>query len=252
MSVHQGFNTGNDDIFVRPWSHIADKEREIYVTHIPDRVMRKYSVPRLLESAVFYPYKDGAPLKREELRDQYPDTWKYLRGHRKKLQKRRAALSGEREWWRPDRPRIPKDLLQPKILTPHLCITPRFSVDLSGNLAPSRSPYFVVAKEFEPLEPSFLKLFCAFLNSSVARWYIAKYAFRYGRGYARLEVSNLRDFPIPDPQQIPARISSQLLRLVDVCLTDEEHDSKFEEIDKLVCNLYGLTEGESETLRETF
>lgn len=252
FEVHQGFITGDDEIFIRPWSQIPDSERKLYLRYIPDRSMAKYYAPQSVDTAVFYPYLNGKLVTESELRMSYRETWRHLIRHKKRLTDRRAVQSGDTEWWRPVRSRQASHILRGKILTPHLCITPRFSIDLSGKLAPSRSPFFVVSKEFEPLEPSFLKLFTAFLNSSIGHWYITRYAFKYGKGYARLEVGNLKNFPVPNPKEIPSNLSARLLKLVEYCSREFRHadEKSYTEIDQIVLDIYGFTESEKARLRE--
>ena len=97
-------------------------------------------------------------------------------------------------------------------------------------------------------------MFTAFLNSSIGHWYITRYAFRYGKGYARLEVGNMKKFPVPNPKEIPANLSAELLKLLEYCLTEpyNSNEQLYNDIDEIVLDIYNFTESEKEKLREIF
>jgi hypothetical protein len=241
MDVSQGFVTGADDIFIRPKSLVPKKELNVYLDYLPDREIYRFKIRQATDLVVFYPFEEGKPLSETRLRQHYPSTWQHLSANRQKLKSRRAVTSGDTLWWRPVRPREPKHMLSPKIVCPHLMLTPRFALDAKGMYAVSRSP-FLTPKQLQD-DPSFLKYFCAVLNSSVCHWFITAHAPKYGHGYNRIEVSTLRSLPVPDPTQISSGVFNEIVRLVDRILKNPSTIVE-SSIDQLIVSLYGLTDVE--------
>ena len=222
LDVHQGFITGADDIFIRPKDVVSRDETSIYVNYLPDRNIGKFRIPRKADEAVFYPFEDGKPINEAKLRKGYPKTWKYLSDHRNRLTKRKSIARADSPWWRPLWPRDPNHILRPKIVCPHLMLTPRFAVDLRGSYAVSRSPFLIQKEAENDLE--FLKFFCAVLNSSVAHWFINSHAPKYSRGYNRIEVALLKKVPVPDPSQIKPGTLKEIVGLFDQISSREDSD----------------------------
>ncbi len=245
LDVRQGFITGADEIFIRPKNFIQKQENSVYVDYLPDRSIGKYRLPKKVDQAVFYPFESGSEVSEARLKKAYPETWKYLSGHRSKLSKRKSAAESKAWWW-PVRPREPKSILSPKIVCPHLMLTPRFAVDLRGSFAVSRSPFLI--PKAEQYDPAFLKFFCAVLNSSVCQWFFSTHAPKYSRGYNRIEVPVLKSVPVPDPAQVHSATFNEIVRLVDEAMSREgtEIHSK---LDDLVLSLYELSDAELKKIK---
>jgi hypothetical protein len=245
MAVKQGFLTGADDVFIIPKTQIPRGEQEIYVDYLPDRQITRYRTPARADRAVFFPYRGTEQISEDDLARSYPETWQYLLAKRTELESRKSVRFGRVPWWRPVRPREPATLLRPKIVCPHLMLTPRFAIDKTGKFAVSHSP-FVIAND-QGDDSVLLRFFCGVLNSSVCNWYLRTYAPKYGRGYNRLEVALLKTVPVPDFARISAGDLSSVVRLVDQ-LTLEENENLDRELDDLIARLYGFTPGERREL----
>jgi hypothetical protein len=245
MDVKQGFVTGADDVFIIAKGQIPRGEEQAYVDYLPDRQIARYRLPARSDRALFFPYQGDEQLTEDELADRFPQTWAYLSANREKLAARKSVLSGHVPWWRPERPREPSILLRPKIVCPHLMLTPRFAVDRTGKFAVSHAPFIIARDEGD--EPVLLRFFCGVLNSSVCNWHLRTYAPKYGRGYNRLEVTLLRAVPVPDFARIGAGELSKVLSLVDK-LSVGASGGLDEELDDRIAALYGFTPGERKTL----
>ena len=134
MDVKQGFVTGADDVFIISRDNVPAGEEAVFVDYLPDRRIARYQLPPRAERMVFMPYQADAPMADRHVQELYPRTWAYLCQHREKLSTRGSVRVGKLQWWRPERPRSPAVLLQPKIVCPHLMLTPRFAVDMAGAL----------------------------------------------------------------------------------------------------------------------
>jgi len=244
MYIRQGFVSGADDVFIVQGDTIPKGEKEIYAPFLPDREMVSYTVPKKPARFVFYPYINELRIEEKDLRESFPETWSYLLSHRRKLKTRDPVVKGDLEWWRPARPRQPKNMMRPKILTPHLVLVPRFSLDREGKYAISHAPFIYPKEDFA--EDDLLRFFVAILNSTTGYWHIAKHSHLYQQGYAMLEVKTLKKTPVPDPTKISKTELRKLLRLVDKrmeVLGSEALDIE-RQIDKLVTDLYQLSSQE--------
>jgi hypothetical protein len=245
MTIKQGFVTGADDIFIILRRDVPRGEERIYIDYLPDRQIGRFRVPTKLEKVVFFPFLDEEPLSAETLASRFPKTWSYLSENKDKLVARRSVSTHRVPWWKPAWPREPATLLRPKIVCPHLMLTPRFAVDTTGKLAVSHSPFIIATDQGE--EHTLLRFFCAVLNSSVCNWHMRTYAPKYGRGYNRLEVTLLKAVPVPDIARVTAGELSTIVDMVDI-LSQGGGDSIDDELDDLISGLYGFTPSERKEL----
>ena len=160
-------------------------------------------------------------------------------------------------WWQPERPRLPQNMMRPKIISPHFVVMPRFSHDVKGKYAISRSPLLypkevLVEGDAQEVgaENDLLRYFLAVLNSTVCFRYIAEHSTRYGSGYIMLEPRTLAKTPVPNPSVVPPATMRRLLSLVDKRLTSTGSDNIAieKELDETITELYGLSLEEQRSL----
>jgi len=240
VEIRQGLITGAGDIFVLSPSDIPKGERDIYVPFLSDREIEPDRLPQRPKRFVIYPFHGNDSLDEKILRKEYPETWKYLMSFRDKLSSRRSVKSGESPWWRPNRTRQPRHLLRPKIVTPHLVISPRFAIDEDGRYAVSHTPYLV---PHEPASADELKYLLGILNSTPCFWLITQAAHRYSRGYSRLEVATLKRTQVPDPAGIDRNLVREIVRLVNKRLESTRAQTSEVErtLDERVADAYALS-----------
>lgn len=244
MFVRTGFISGLDDVFIIPNGKIPDGEHAIFVPYLHDRDMKAYSVPDMTDKYFFYPYIDNVKIDEQTLQTQFPQTWEYLNSHRRRLEARGGLKRYKRDWWEPMWSRPPENMIRPKIISPHLVLSPRFSVDRDGKFAVSHSPLLYPRQPV--IEDDLLRYFVAVLNSTPCYWFIATHSHTYQRGYVMLEPKTLRKTPVPDPAKVPPVIMLRLLDLVDqrlastgIMIRDIE-----KQIDDIVADLYNLSREE--------
>lgn len=234
LECYQGFVTGADDVFIRDVVDVPESERALYALYLPDRDIGQYEVPRSSKKVVLYPFHSGQLLTEEAIRADFPETWRYLEANREVLERRKR--SDGTPWWRPYRPRAPERIQRPKIVAPHLMLTPRFAVDHEGSYVTKHGP-FMVAKIGGADESVLLDFFCAVLNSSVSAWYIRNHMPTFSRGYSRLEVATLKDLPVPVLEELQ---TFEIERLAQLGRTASRDRSAAIEIDSLVSAMFGL------------
>jgi hypothetical protein len=243
MQIRVGVQTGNNKVFIMPEWNIPKGEEDIFVPFLSDREMESFVTPTRIDKYLFYPYMEGKRIEEDELKNNYPKTWKYLLQHKAQLESRAAVRKNQILWWELERPRM-EYLMQPKIISPHLAIMPRFSLDNEGKFAVVRSPV-IYPKERE-VENDLLRYFTAILNSSICYRYISENSHKYGRGYSMLEPKSLLKTPVPDPTKISTSTMQNLLLLIDrrILASGYEAIELEVEINRTVADLYGLTDEE--------
>lgn len=231
----QGFVTGADDKFIIDATDVPEGETGAYLPYLPDKSIGRFGLPTSVTQVVFYPYVGDSAIQSEgELQERYPKTWAYLNENKARLEARRRSAGTP--WWRPERPRDPEFIRRPKIVCPHLMLTPRFALDRSGQFAVSRSP-FIIAREAAD-EETVLVLLTAILNSSVVSWFIRTNAPKYASGYNRIEIGLLNDVPVPNLSEIDSitlRRVSDLVGNLGAGQTEAE-----DELESIVMDLYGF------------
>ncbi|MEM9389802.1 MAG: N-6 DNA methylase [Bacteroidota bacterium] len=243
-NIKQGFVSGNDEVFILNGLQVPKDESEIYVPYLTDRNIDRFHLPKKSSKFFFFPFVDGRKITQEELESRFPKTWQYLLKNREKLKNK-----DEFDWWRPHRTRQPQDMIRPKIVSPHLVLSPKFCVDTDGKYAVSHSPY-VTSKVSSVQEKDFLLYLSAVLNSTACFWYISNHSHKYNNGYAMLEVKTLKKTRIPNPNTVPPQKMQKLLRLVTqrMNLVGYEGYPVEREIDHLVADLYLLNDDDKITL----
>jgi methylase of polypeptide subunit release factors len=241
LSIKQGIITGTDDLFIVHKSKVPQMDSKIWIPLLRDRDMQRYIIPKTSAYYVFYPIIEGKVLDEKELKEAYPETWDYLLSQKYKISIRTVKTMN---WWLPARLRFRDEnrLGSPKILTPHLVLIPRFSMDIDGKYLVSHSPY--LSQMIANAAPEFLKFFLAILNSTVGAWLISTHSDKYSKGYSRLEVKTLNSIPVPDPAKVKPTILLKLLHLVDQKLAGKVATEIDSEIDELVAEIYDLNTSE--------
>ncbi len=250
LVIREGFITGADKIFIMDTKDIPRGEESLFVPYLPDRTMQGWTVPRKTNTNVFYPFKDGVLLNESELK-KYTKTWDYLKSNRKALADRKSAKNKNIPWWQPLWPRLPQNMMRPKLVSPHLVLLPKFSIDTSGKYATSHSP--ILYPKAGEGDSDMLKYFLAILNSTVSYWYMATHLHKYRAGYLKLEPMGLKSIPVPDPAKISPHAFSAIIQLVDLRLKARPASSIAEALDKklniIIADIYGLSKEERNLLR---
>jgi methylase of polypeptide subunit release factors len=244
--IREGLITGADNIFILDESRVPKGEESLYAPFLPDREMERYNVPADTGKRVLYPFLDGRKLSQDEIQHRFTKTWEYLVVNKQKLENRLPVRRGNLKWWEPVRPRSPELLFRPKIVSPHLILIPRFSLDEAGKYAISRTCY-LYPKTSDKGE-DLLRYLVAILNSPVCHWYISTHSHKYSRGYTMLEPKTLKSVPIPNPAGVPVPSLEHLLSLVDRRLKDRSALFLESEIDDITGQLYGLTPVEQQVI----
>ena len=184
----------------------------------------------------------GVSEKAEGLfRKQYPAVYKHLSSHKTALSARNKSETGIRyEWYALQRwaANYHEEFAKEKLLWIELVEEGRFAYDNSGIYGEATTFIMTGAS---------LKYLCAILNSTLTRWFLQQIAPTSGMGTFRWKKVYVETIPIT---KLTAAKQRPFVRLVDKILeakaADPNADTDYLEwdIDRLVYDLYGLTEEE--------
>ena len=178
----------------------------------------------------------------------YPAIRHHLLQHRDALSKRRGGANSSTgevpyEWWQLQvdyyNSGTYQDFSIEKLVWMDLTERGRFAYDDQSMFCMDTT--FVMTGES-------VKYLCAVLNSTMATWFIQNTALTSGMGVARWKRFTVERIPVP---KLSAAKQRPFVRLVDRILEAKsaDHDADTsdleEEIDRLVYDLYGLTEEET-------
>ncbi len=237
-SVRQGVVTGADTVFIRKISDVPPGEERAYRPFLTDRRMQRYRVPSDPDRVIFYPFDGDQLMTEDAARAAFPLTWSHIESNIAKLKHRRSVQRDPKSWWRPLWPRRPSAMLRPKIISPHISLYPKFSLDFAGGYVISHSPYCYPKEQADELHV--LKYLLAVLNSRVGHWQIATQSHKFRGGYARLEVATLKSFTLPTPASVPPRTMNRIQTLVDVLIGDPSQGTMDSDLDRIIADLFGI------------
>jgi type I restriction-modification system DNA methylase subunit len=277
--IYQGIRTSANDIYVlkgvltagKIWklrSNALGKQVELEPTllkpFLRGEEIKRYR-PTKPSHYVLVPYQiveDSAELiAPERLRTQFPLTWDYLEANRDVLEERERGRMRHERWYGYVYPKNLERFNRTKLMTPDIAPSASFAFDSDGEY------YFVSGYgiSLETPQEDFLYVL-GLLNSKLLDFFFKRVSTRLRGGFYRYFTQFIERLPIRrinfgDPADVArhdrmvAWVEKMLLlqqekAAADAALLDIRHDLARQieqldaQIDALVYELYGLTEGE--------
>ena len=264
VSINRGVTTGYNNAFI-----IDNSAKEALIAADPNsadiikpvlrgrdiqRYRAKWAGKWLINIPWHFPLHSDASIKgvsekAEELfKKQYPGVYTHLLSHKAALAARNKSETGIRyEWYALQRwaANYHEEFAKEKLIWMDLTEQGRFAYD-EGRM-------FCVNTCFVMSGQS-IKYLCAVLNSSLATWFMKNTALNSGMGVTRWIGFTVETIPIP---KITAAKQRPFVRLVDQILKAKNDDPDADtrhlewEIDRLVYDLYGLTEEEDTAIERS-
>ena len=257
VSIYRGVTTGYNSAFIvdnntREALVSADpKSAEIIKPVLRGKNIQQYQAqwaglwlinvpwhfPLHLDSSI-----QGASEKSEGLfKRQYPAVYQHLLSHKAALSARNKAETGIRyEWYALQRwaASYHEEFAKEKLIWMDLTEQGRFAYD-------DRAMYCMDTTFLMTGES--VKYLCAVLNSTMATWFIQNTALTSGMGVTRWKAFTVERIPVPKLSAVKQRPFVRLVdRILEAKAADPDADTAALEwdIDRLVYDLYGLTEEE--------
>jgi type I restriction-modification system DNA methylase subunit len=283
--IFVGLQTSADKIYVLKivewkentvicYSNSLEKEIEIEKSFVKPFLMGKdvhrYDPP-VPQNVVIFPYqiKNGKAelMTQKSIKEKFPLGWKYLLDNKTALENReRGKMRGEK-FYAYGRLNNLTEFEAAKLMTPEIALGCQLSFDSQGVLYHTTKVYsFIFQDSIEENELFFLGI----LNSKLLWFFLKATGYILRGGYFTFETEYLKPFPIrtidfSNPTEKAQH--DKLVALVDTMLElhKKHHDARMEtdkglyeqqikivdaQIDRLVYDLYGLTEEEIRIVEE--
>lgn len=225
-----GVATGADKVFIGPYDEL-DVEDDRKLPLVMTRDIQSGHV-EWRGFGVVNPFKDGAGSGLVDLTD-YPRLQRYLETHKDAVCRRHVAQKAPAYWYRTI-DRITESLThEPKLLIPDIKGEAQIVYD-EGKFYPHHNLYFVTSTTWD------LQTLQAVLLSRVTRLFVASYSTKMRGGFLRFQAQYLRRIRLPQWEQVPAGLRSELraaAQALDIAACN-----------RAVFKLYGLTAAEAAAL----
>jgi len=112
---------------------------------------------------------------------------------------------------------------------------------------------------FPPEEKATAKLLTAILNSELAAWFLFHISASLGTERAEVHIEELLELPFPQPSEVSTKAATtaeEIVRIVDQLIAGRDEffvpdtASQVQEINRLVCQFFGLTADEAAIVEE--
>jgi hypothetical protein len=287
--IFQGLVTGADPVFIMEnvsetefksaaTGKIYPIEAELMHSLCKGSVnLRRYHISEITKLILFpYMLVNGKAelLSVQELGTRFPNTWAYLKENRQKLEAREGGKWKHDKWYAFGRSQNLSEMEQEKILTPSIANRTSFTLDTTdhyyfvGSGGGGGGGYGITLKgEYQSLTYFYI---LGLLNSKLLDWFLKQTSSPYRGGYYsynRQYIENIPIYLIDFSNPAEKAQHDKLVALVDNMLELQKkyHETRMErdkelyerqikvvdaQIDKLVYDLYGLTEEEIRIVEE--
>ncbi|MEY4928204.1 MAG: hypothetical protein RI894_2642 [Bacteroidota bacterium] len=234
ITAHFGYKSDNDPLFIeevtRRVKDIPLAEQVLLRKLLPDREMQPFTIPKEKTKSAFYPIIEGVRITEMEMRTQYSNLW--------------AIIGSNNTKWNPAGLGSPDTMCLSKIVVPELCISPKFAIDVTGDILVSHSPYLVLNRTYRD-DTDLLYYLLGILNSAPYFWYLTSITHKLRGGYSKMQAKVIEKTFIPDPQNDSnsTRLMVELVKQRIAAKANEQRDIE-RKIQLLAYQLYNLSDTE--------
>lgn len=158
---------------------------------------------------VVYPHESHEGKRRVIPLEDYPKTKAYLNAHRSQLEARKYVKKAGRQWYEVWVPQDPSKWSQPKIVFRDIADSPQFWLETSGAII-NGDCYWLDG--LNSVSETSLYLALGVLNSSfITEYYDRRVNNKLYAGKRRFMTQYVEQFPLPNPDTIPAKEIVQLV-----------------------------------------
>ncbi len=274
--IFQGLKTSADNIYIMDYIKTENGKVQAFSKHLNKEFsleegilkplvkggqMRRHRIEQH-KKIILFPYMKGKLISSIEMQKQYPSCWEYLNECKDYLERRERGRFRGNEWYQYGRSQALNVINCKKILVPDYYARASYCLDSGGNYyfcGGGAGGYGIVLKEGNNYE-----YILGLLNSKLLDWYLHKIsmrAYQTAYMYVKKYISQLpiRTIDFDDAEDVKKHdrmvgLVEQMLDLNkklpeaktdhDKNLIQRQIDYTDSEIDKLVYELYGLTEEE--------
>ncbi len=195
-------------------------------------------------------------MTQDEIQARFPLGWEYLVKNKCELENREHGKFAD-NWWCFSRPQNMTEFASTKIMTPEIALGCQLTIDESGNYYHTTKVYSFV---FNEKANASIKYYLGLLNSKILWYFLTQTGYVLRGGYYTFKTDYLKPFPIPESSIAQQKNIEELVGEVLHITKQPEYESKNrparqieleEQIDRLVYELYGLTEEEIKIVEDS-
>ncbi|MDJ0554608.1 MAG: TaqI-like C-terminal specificity domain-containing protein [Microcoleaceae cyanobacterium MO_207.B10] len=170
-------------------------EKEVSLPFLRGKDLDRFGVTNT-NLVVLFPYygdRHSLLIEPNKFENKYPLAWKYLSQHKNKLESREGSKWKDKsDWYCHAYPRNHSLLGIPKIITPDICTSGKFTLDETGKYHILNTVYGITKVEFGLS----IKYLLCILNSAVFETYIRANSVDLRGGYYRVSKNFIVSFPV--------------------------------------------------------
>lgn len=196
---------------------------------------------------IFYPHytdKKGKtkPFEEKQLKTKFPLAYDYISNFKKELKEKKIKYKTNPDYWYSlHRSREQFIFETEKIITPQLQNKPCFTLDKQKFYADAGG-YMIVKRKQSTID---LNAYLGIFNSKLFYYFIQKTSTPYNNNYYYFKTNYIEPFGIPElPDKISKILSHKVELIINRNINGEKTESIETEVDKLVYQLYNLSNEE--------
>lgn len=282
-NIFQGLKTGSDGYFI---AKVVGENKNYYNCYFPGpdkRVLIEKNVMHPLikggnikryqilgtDRKILFPYKDGKLISSNKFKEEFPKAWNYLISQKDFLSNRERGKMKNKGWYAYTRSQALENIFLKKIITPEYYANASYALDNKGDFmfcGGGAGGYAISLKKKYSYE-----IILALLNSKLLDWYLRKIsmrAYQTAYMYTKKYISQLpisvglffgnKAITLSNKIKSLSIQNISLVTRLKIAKTPTEQtalqrqiDATDKQIDKLVYQLYGLTEKEIKIVEES-
>lgn len=240
--IRVGVKTTADKVFIRSdWESLPDAERpELLRPLITHHSARRYKCLQLEKPwQIVYPHHVVQSKRSAVDLTVYPHTAAYLNRYRVALESREYVIEAGCNWYEIWVPQDPDAWTAPKIVFRDISEKPTFWMDLDGCVV-NGDCYWLMCRKVSQADLLWLAL--AVGNSRfIEIFYDHSFKNKLYAGRRRFMTQYVEKFPLPDPDSPISKSIVKAAKRVYALTPSPEADDLEKELDRLVCEAFGLT-----------
>jgi tRNA1(Val) A37 N6-methylase TrmN6 len=266
-SIFQGIATSLDAVYVFEGSENGELikgynanydyhfeiEKELVKPILGGKEIQKYQ-PNNKVNYVLFPYKNGASVSENYIKDYLPKTYSYIKYFEQEIRGReRGRMDIEQGWYLYIYPKNIVKFPYPKIMTREISLGCNMTYDESGEFYHNGKVYsFVKNEDFQVND----KYYLGILNSKVMWFFLKNTGSEYKGGYFVFKTNYLKPFPLPeisnnsdlliDKTETMLRLNKSLQVLADKVYGLLKSDFSLDNLSKKIKNWHSLEWSEFE------
>jgi len=240
--IRVGVKTTADKVFIRSdWKSFPETEKpELLRPLITHHSARRYKNLQLENPwQIVYPHHVVQGKRSAVDLAVYPRTAAYFNQHRTALENREYVIEAGRNWYEIWVPQDPDAWTAPKIVFRDISEKPTFWMDLDGCVV-NGDCYWLMCRNASQTDLLWLAL--AVGNSRfIEIFYDHSFQNKLYAGRRRFMTQYVEKFPLPDPDSPISKSIVEASKRVYAFTPSPEADDLEKELDRLVCEAFGLT-----------